>query len=292
MSIIIPILAATMLGLCCPALLPELMPEPWAFQLAVATPPVVEPEIVEPAPAAAPDPVVDLLDTLERSARDLNAFTASIRFQTEDKLLKSRTMQMGTILYQVVRTADGQEDKRFAIVFEWTADNGRKKERREHFIFREGWFVEIDHEAKKFVKRQVVRPDQEFDPLKLGEGPIPIPIGQPKDEVLGRFDVTLIDLPDDGPLAKLRGAGVFDGLRLVPKPGTRQAEDYRHIDLFYDRETHLPAGVNVIEFNGNRKTACLTDLVRNPPARPEWDALLDIRPPKGDWAIDIRPLKR
>ncbi len=180
----------------------------------------------------------------------------------------------------------------FAIFFDFAIVGRRKERHPKHIIFRDGWLVEIDHENRQFVKRQVVAPGEDVDPLRLGEGPIPLPIDQTRESVLSRFDVSLIDLPEDGPLARLRGGADVDGLHLVPKAGAPVAKDFASVDLFFDRETRLPAGVTVIKPNGDRKTARLTDLRRNPPFDAEDLAKLDIAEPKGgDWRIDVRPLE-
>jgi hypothetical protein len=107
-----------------------------------------------------------------------------------------------------------------------------------------------------------------------------------------RFHVSLIDLPEDGPLARLRVWPVVDGLHLVPREGASVAKDFASVHLFFDRETRLPAGVIVNEPNGNRKTARLTDILRNPSFDADDLAKLDIAEPRDEgWRIDVRPLE-
>lgn len=270
--------------------------EPWHAQAAGAAfvPPSQSGD--EPPPcggdqaAGRDDPVITLLDTLERSADDLRTFTASIHYEVEDALLGEKVIRKGELVYRV---EPEDREKSFAILFESKIANGRKRDQPKHYIFSGGWFVEVDHQEKLFIKRQVVAEGEEYDPLKLGEGPFPLPIGQPREEVLARFDVSLIELPETGPLAKLKGKKAVDGLRLIPKPGSAAAEDYTRIELFYDRETHLPVGIDLIEVNGDRKTARLEDLQRNPPLDEAALAKLSItEPDPTEWRIDIRELER
>jgi hypothetical protein len=255
--------------------------------LLVAAPP--------PAPAVpgADEPVLALLRELEAGAADLHAFTAAIHYETEDALLGQRVIRKGAIIYHVDAGTDRRRTRKsIAILFDRTIENRRASEKRRHYIVKDGWLVEIDHEAKQFIKRQMVAPDEDFDPLALGEGPIPLPIGQPVSEVLARFDVSLLELPAEGPLAKLRrNPDPVDGLLLIPKAGTPLAEDYRRVELFYDRATRLPVGVNAIEGNGDRTTARLSALRRNPTLTPEELSRIDIEVPKGDWRVDVRPLR-
>ncbi|MDY7109424.1 MAG: hypothetical protein SYC29_12380 [Planctomycetota bacterium] len=269
-------------------------------EAAVASPPDCGDETAPPAsrpdtagedePVANDDPVIALLDTLERSADDLRAFTASIHYVVEDALLGEKVIRKGELVYRA--DPEGGE-KSFAILFESRIANGRKRDQLKHYVFSGGWFVEVDHDEKLFIKRQVVAEGEEYDPLKLGEGPFPLPVGQERAEVLARFQVSLLALPETGPLAKLRGETPVDGLRLIPRPGSQAAEDIARIDLFYDRDTHLPIGIDLIETNGDRKTARLGNLKRNPTLSKSALAKLSIdEPDPTEWRIDIRELER
>lgn len=233
------------------------------------------------------DPAHELLDRLETAAADLESFTAEIIYENWDDLLGRREIRQGKIIYQIDPDTDA---KNFAILFESLTVNQRRQTRLRHFVFRDRWLAEIDHEAKQFIKRELVPPGRQLDPLKLGEGPVPLPIGQPKDEVLKRFKATLIDPPDDE-LALLRGLDEVDGLRLIPREGSPEARDYQRIDLYYDRATSLPVGINVIEANSNRKTVRLRNMQRNPELTDEQVEQLSIdEPDPREWSIDIRPL--
>ncbi|MHC4786473.1 MAG: LolA family protein, partial [Planctomycetota bacterium] len=164
----------------------------------------------------------------------------------------------------------------------------RRREHRKHYIFDGSWLVEIDHEAKIFIKRQIVPPGQQFDPLKLGEGPFPLPVGQPKDEVRARFKVRVLLKPKDETLAERLADRDVEGLLLVPKPGTALAEDVKEMEVFYDRQSLLPAGVRVTEVNGDRKTVVLTNLKRNAGVD---ERKLSIEEPdaRDGWRKDIEP---
>lgn len=254
--------------------------------LRCAAPPPLVPPPPGTQPADAPEAsdkltAEDLLLLLERSADDLRDFEADLTYYKWDALLEQRQIRTGHLIYQV-RPADGS--KRFAIIFERLFVGARARDHRKHYIFDGSWLVEKDHEAKQFIKRQIVPPGRRFDPLKLGEGPFPIPIGQPRDEVLASFEVALAEVPADGLLSKL--SGVY-GLVLTPKPGTHEAKDLSRAELFYDRETLLPRGINVVETNGDSKTVLLRDLKRN--LGVDESKLDTSEPDPKEWQIDIRP---
>jgi hypothetical protein len=232
--------------------------------------------------------VIELLDTLERSAADLESFTADIRYQVEDELLGDTTLRTGSIIYTVDPES---KDKRFAILFDSVINNRRKREEARHFIFDQRWLTEIDWDRKLYSRYEIVAPGKRFDPFKLGEGPIPLPIGQSRDEVLERFDATLISAPETGLIRAEKIGADVDGLRLVPKPDTPLSEEIRHVDLFYDRQTRLPVGVTLLETKGKRKTARLDNLRRNPELSEAEQARLTVPDPDPtEWTITIERL--
>ena len=177
------------------------------------------------------DPAHVLLGELEKAGADLKTFTAKVFYEEEDALVGDIVRRTGEVIY---RNPDKPDVKSFAILFNERIAGGRKRTQLKHYVFSGRWFVEVDHDQKMFFKYEVVAPGETFDPLKLGEGPFPLPIGQERDEVLERFDVTMIELPTDGPLRKLRDRDPVDGLRLTPKPGIPAAEDYKYFELFWD----------------------------------------------------------
>jgi len=173
----------------------------------------------------------------------------------------------------------------------YIAPDGRADESLRLFIYDAGWFAEIDHERKQFVNRQIVPPGETFDPLRVGEGPLPIPIGQRADDVLAHFDVTTAEVPSKGVLRSLANVR---GVRLTPKSGSPEADETTSVDLFYDVATHLPRGVAQLRANGNRVEVLLGNPVMNGGITEEERTRFSIRTPdpRDGWAVDVRPWKR
>ncbi|MHC4709536.1 MAG: hypothetical protein ACYTA3_03705, partial [Planctomycetota bacterium] len=197
---------------------------------------------------------------------------------------KRTEIRTGEVIYQVKPGGS----KRFAILLERLIVRNRARDHRKHYVFDGSWLVEIDHESKIFIKRQVVPPDKQFDPLKLGEGPFPLPVGQPAEEVRARFNVRRLHVPQDEALAERLAGRDLDGLLLEPKPDTPQADEFEQAEIFYDRESLLPVGVSVTEANGDRKTVILTDLKRDAGVD---ESKLSIEEPDAldGWRIDVEP---
>jgi hypothetical protein len=250
------------------------------------------------AAGTALDPDIDaLLTKLEQAADDLRDFQSKLTYEKYDPLLDRTETRAGELVYQL--KPDGT--KRFAVLFdtlfvlEGESDVGRKETKLRHYIFDGVWLAEIDHDARQFIKRQVVAPGEQLDPLKLGEGPFPLPIGQKKADILARFDVQKLQVPSAGLLARLTDV---DGVALIPKAGTHEARDFSRVEIFYDRNTMLPVGVNALgaelmddddPSSRERKTVWLRELKRNEGVD---EGKLDITPPRAEdgWRIDVQAM--
>jgi len=258
----------------------------------VAPPAANEPIRIEEPAALAEEPADDasadvaaLLDKLEVAAAELRDFSASLRYDKWDPITNRWEIRAGDLAYEV----KPDRTKRFAMHFETLIIGERKQVRPRHYVYDNGWLAEIDDDKKQFIKRQIVPPGKEFDPFRLGEGPFPLPIGQARQDVLARFDVTLLAQPEASQLADLENV---DGMRLIPKAGTKEAESFKRVDIFYDQATLLPVGIEVIELGGTvgeeKKVVRLRNLKRNEGVDA---ARLSVEEPSADdgWAVVIEP---
>ena len=235
-----------------------------------------------------------LLDRIAQADKDLTAITADIRKTKEEKVLRRKEIHLGQVIYLVDRPEPDSETliRKFAILFSkryhGSGSRLREDSRDDHFVFDGRWFADINHAEKQFIKTEIAPPGEHRDPLKLGEGPFPLPIGQDRNEVLTRFAVTDAPIPDEGPLAKLPRDNV-QGIHLVPKPNTAIAEDHSSFDIFYDLNLNLPIGVAIVHTNGDREWIMLTNVKRNPQLNDEEQGRMNIATPSDpSWRIDIR----
>jgi hypothetical protein len=229
-----------------------------------------------------------LLTRLEANAADLTSFMAKIVYEKEDAVLGRREIRTGEIIYRI-----HEQTRTFAALFDSltivpsSGKAGRREKRLQHYVFDGRWLAEIDHEDRRFIKREIVPPGRTLDPLKLGEGPFPLPIGQAKADVLARFEVSRIDVPAAGMLSGLTNV---EGVLLTPREGAPEARDYQRVEIFYDRATLLPVGINAIEVNDDRKTVKLTDVARNPQLDAAAIRKLSIaEPDPRKWDVVIEP---
>ncbi len=96
--------------------------------------------------------------------------------------------------------------------------------------------------------------------------------------------------PTDETLAERLAGRDVDGLLLVPKPNTPEAEDFERAEIFYDRQSLLPVGVSLTEANGDRKTVILSNLKRDAGVD---ESKLSIEEPdaRDGWRKDVEPWK-
>lgn len=249
----------------------------------------------EGAPRAAaqvgdPANAEELLDRLEQSERTLENFQAGIHRRVFDATFEESQVSIGDIYFDMNRAGGG---RRFAILFKRKGtlvevDGGppamNLRDKSDSYIFDGQWLVEKDIEGKQFIKRRMARPGEKFDPLSL-DGPLPMPLGQPKSDVLRLFEVELVQAPAAETFLAAQLKNVW-GLKLTPRPGTRGAEQFETVTVFYDRETLLPAGIDARKPGGNRDMIWLFRQRRNEGFDP---SLVDVaEPTEPGWKIDRR----
>ncbi len=214
--------------------------------------------------------VETILRGLEEVGRNLAGFTAEVTLTETDAMTADSFGRTGTVVYQ--RPATG--GARLAVRFDRKVVGDRSQEHRVDYLLRDGWLWERDWRAKTEVKRQVMRPGEKVDLLKLGEGPFPLPIGQDVAEVHRLFVVTPLPAVDDAPANT-------DPLRLAPRPGTQFANKFQSIDVLVDRASHMPVRIETLDANGNVvRTTDLRNLKVNPTIDP---ARFELPPVDETW---------
>jgi outer membrane lipoprotein-sorting protein len=215
-----------------------------------------------------------ILDHVDRRSASLETYVATVRLDSTDGLSEETERRFGRVYFTAA-------PRRAAIVFERSIDpSGRARERLEHYVFADGVLSDYDHEAKRLIRRELVKPGETTDPLRLGEGPVPIPFAQRKADILRAFDVTPGPPP---PPSLVKDPACVVGLHLVPKDGTRLANqnDLASIDLWIDRTTASPLAIQVNERDG--------DVVASRFFKASFNAELDETAKKWLLAPDVDP---
>ena len=201
----------------------------------------------------------DLLDAMDRVGKGLRTLKATVQMSGRDETTGNGESRNGEIV--LARASDG--DTRARVRFNDHVVNKRRYIERSEFLLAGDQLVQRDYgrdgdtnAKKKETQRQVRKPGEKTDLLKLGEGPFPLPIGQPCEQVKDQFTVTR--LPDD---AKHPGLIV---LELRPRESSRLSRKFESITVEVDPTDALPRVIETVEPEGAVvNTTVLTDVKLN-----------------------------
>lgn len=228
-----------------------------------------------------------LLDALERATDGLRDFRASVTYDRTDAITGDRERRTGRIVLE--QPLGDATRRRFGIAFDQFIDaSGHASPQVQRFAFGDGWLSEFDDARKQCIERQLVPDGTRLDPLRLGEGPMPLPVGQRAEDVRRRFTVSLAPAPDAPLLKRLENV---QGLVLVPRPGSGVDEDFAEVRVWYDLRTFAPVGVVARLKGGDQKTVLLREVRVNQGLDDAARAMLDRTPPAG-WQRDARPYRK
>lgn len=231
---------------------------------------------VAPGEIGTADELLTALETADKSLRTLQADVAHVKRESE--LVGNRVQEeRGKLYYRVEPAAPGdansQPRKKFQVDFEdLIFDNTRRKENHT-FIFDGQWLVEKQPDEKQIFKRQLAPPGQTMDPLALGEGQFPIPIGQKKSRINERFDASIVPPQEEFPAPPGSDPNnpppppdwVKDSyqLKLIPKKGTSEFRDYREIRIWYRKGDLLPRMARTVNIDDSSDDVVLSQVVTN-----------------------------
>lgn len=251
-------------------------------------------------PAAAPGEIrgpQQLLIALERVDDRVDTLQADIQYDRRFRLQGDRHVRRGKLFYRAERdspAAEGARPKRaFEIDFKdlWLVTAQRKEEDRQIWVFDGRWLIEKRPDKKQFIAREIAPPGEDFDPLSIKEGIMPIPIGQRAADVLERFDVELVDAHtglDGEPKQLITFAGDCYQLRLTPKEAYVEESKFSEIRLWYEREALMPRMSRAVDQKGDVSFVQLLNVERN--ERLPRGVMTVVPPPENEgWDVQIEP---
>ncbi|MFM9144898.1 MAG: hypothetical protein ACKORL_05925 [Phycisphaerales bacterium] len=227
-----------------------------------------------------------LLASVERVAATLRDFRAAVTVETTDDITGDTERRLGKV---VLSQQEGVPTSRaFAVILEKFIDGtGRVDDRPVRYLYADGWLTEADFRERTLIRRQLARPGEPYDPLKPGEGPVPLPIGQRAADVRARFEPTVSG--DAPPKAVVAANATVVGLKLVPRPGMAD-RDLIDATVWYDVATFVPRAVDARRRNG-RTLVLLRDPVVNGGLDDAQRSLLALADGvTAGWRVDERPL--
>jgi outer membrane lipoprotein-sorting protein len=255
---------------------------------AQSAPPPLNPAGAAPATAQTapvgdltPDSSIDqILDALKTRGDDLKTFSAKVALESIDPGLGSSSTQRGTVIYDNNRTG---ANARIRVIFDEVEEDQKIRKEKHEYLLDGEWLTERSFREKSQIRRQVLAPGEKMNLLKLGEGPFPLPTGQPKDEVKKQFEVQKIVPSKDDPAGTVH-------IRLTPKPETRFAKQFKKIDVWVDAKTHFTNRIDVADPNGiSAKSTKLTDIKVNEPLKDDDFKLEPIN--EKEWKLIEEPFQ-
>ncbi|HEY0009019.1 MAG TPA: hypothetical protein VGB55_09885 [Tepidisphaeraceae bacterium] len=162
--------------------------------------------------------VDQVLDALHQRGQNLKSLAADVKLAQIDNMGDEST-RTGTLVLQ--RAEDG--DSKVRVTFNKTQRGKRITDARRDFVLDGQALIDRDWEQKKQTTRIVRQPGEKLDLFKLGEGPFPLPIGQPKEAVLKEFDVkkATVESPAAG----------MNHVELTPREGTPSARKFASLTV-------------------------------------------------------------
>ncbi len=249
----------------------------------------VVPAVAQPKKFETPEA---MLGALEKAGDTISTFRANVIYDRVDAISENRERRTGQIV--LAQIAGQLKSRTLAIMFDQLIDaSGHATTERQRFVFSGGWLFEFDDQRHQLIARELVAPGEQLDPLRIGEGPIPIPIGQKKDQVYQRFEVKFAGQPAEPLLKRLEN---IQGLALHPKQNAGVDPDLGDICVWYDLTTLMPVAVKATTKGGDEKILLLTKIEVNKALDDSATALLATEPPASTpngaaWRKDVRPYK-
>ncbi len=188
----------------------------------------------------------DILDALDRVGRNLKSLTADVALTEVDTQLGGSSKRSGKVWLE-----SSTDTTRFHALFDRVETDGKKKIEKLEYVLDNGKLIDRNYAKTTQVTRVVQSNGEKTNLLKLGEGPFPLPIGQPREDVHKSFDVKKLELAKDDPAGTLH-------IELIPKEGTSLSRKMKSIEVFVNPSDSLPVRISTLDPSEN--TQRVTDL--------------------------------
>jgi hypothetical protein len=192
--------------------------------------------------ASAKASVDDVLVKLHDRGKDLQTLAADVRLSTQDASLgDDPDTRIGTLVFN--RLPEG--DTRVRATFTRRERGKRVEEARKEYLIDGTKLVERDYAAKKQTTRIIGKPGEKLDLFKLGQGPFPLPIGQPPEEVKKEFEVKTgkAETPTPG----------LNYIELIPRKDRPIADKFSSVLVGVDKDG-WPVEVETLDKNATNLT--------------------------------------
>ncbi|MDA0803183.1 MAG: hypothetical protein O2819_05445 [Planctomycetota bacterium] len=237
-------------------------------------------------PAVPVDSDIDsVLACVDAAAAKITLVSAHFVATRTDALTEESERRTGTFVVE----GQGPQRRVAILVRDFIDGTGRLEHENRHFVYAEGWLTEFVPVERRATARQLALPDEDYDPLRAGEGPIPLPVGQRRADLEKGFSCELSAWPDTAVAGSFKPDGLVVAA-LAPRAGTRAARELTRVLVAWDPVTWQPSAICADAPDGSRTVVVLKALVVNEAVPEAARALLSAPTlPEGEWSIDRRP---
>lgn len=210
-----------------------------------------------------PKDVGELLDALEKAGGAIGSLKAEVRYTKIFGEIEGGEKQVrrGMLYFKAKREPAGSAPpaagtepvarRVFQVDFTSLEIDDVRRDEQQTFIFDGEWLIEKQASARppQMLRRRVVAPGETIDPLAIGEGPFPVPIGQKKQRILDRFKAEMVEPSDAWPGSRSAAAdqptppewlAETYQLKLTPLKGTDESRRYAVVRIWYRKKDLLP----------------------------------------------------
>lgn len=235
----------------------------------------------------------ELLALLETADKDLKSLKADLRYQTVSELDGDEQVRMGHVYFVTREEGAEAKSRSINVTFDTLKRGSTLTQENRSFILNRGVFVEKASQDKQINRYRLGPKGKTIDPLKIGEGPFPLPFGQKPADIKERFVVELL-AGTDGMTFKSPDAGLkgyFEKtyqLKLIPRPGTKAAGDFAEARIWFQKDGLLPVQARTIKPNNSgSEEFFLWNIRRNEPVD---ESLFNTETPAG-WQEEEKELE-
>lgn len=237
--------------------------------------PAAPPVVIPPSTWKPGQPIKtadDLLSALESADANFKSLQSDLqKTKTRSEIEGGGDLiWTGRVMFQSdpPATPGAKPSRRFQVDFTSLTADGVKRAEQRTFIFDGQWFVERQPDVKQIHKRRIVPPGETIDPLAIGEGPFPIPIGQKRERILQRFTAELRPVSDFPDAERLGGAlppNLKDTyqLKLIPRPGASESKQFQEVRIWYRTSDLLPRIARTVDRDDAINVFNLTNIKLN-----------------------------
>ncbi len=236
------------------------------------------------APAEVAPEVRAILDGMERAGEEHTSIRGEIFYRVVNRTMGDTEVRTGWVAYCKGTPEDTPEDgeaegeaaeeesgdeagpepaPRFRIHFDTLKlDDGKPFEEVLDYAFDGRTLTVVKHRIKQMTRYRLG--EEARRPMKLGEGPFPLPFGQRAKDMLEHFEITTrppADEDEDWPDG--REPGVLDlaeYLKLVPREAGEDDRGVREVEMWLDPETYLPIKIITQDAQRNVTTLVFRDV--------------------------------